>query len=260
MVKRVLPDRGVRALRAVLGLWQRLWGAVRTMRSARQRQSAEDVFTAVYRQNVWGGAPGEFNSGGGSDERLAAPYCRAVRDFLAERFPPDVRIVDLGCGDFRVGKALLTPTMRYVGVDVVRELIAHNERINSSDRVSFVQADAVEDALPDGDVCLVRQVFQHLSNAQIVRVLGRLEKYRQVIVTEHYFTEDAAVVPNVDKPHGADTRLERGSSVYLDRRPFGLDGLHHMLTVPLDAHTELRTFRFEASPTPSAARAAGQPS
>ena len=69
-------------------------------------------------------------------------------------------MIDLGCGDFRVGRRLmaLAPSIDYVGVDVVPELIADNTRRYAGPRVSFRQADITADALPSGDICLIRNL------------------------------------------------------------------------------------------------------
>jgi len=41
------------------------------------------------------------------------------------------------------------------------------------------------EALPEGDICFVRQVLQHLSNDQIAGVLPKLGKFRWCFITEH---------------------------------------------------------------------------
>ena len=88
-------------------------------------------------------------------------------------------------------------------------------------------------ALPDAELCLVRQVFQHLSNDQIRSIIDKLRKYKYVIVTEHYPAPDRLRVPNLDKPHGADIRLYDSSAVYLDQPPFNAS-VDLLLEVPAD--------------------------
>jgi hypothetical protein len=66
-------------------------------------------------------------------------------------------------------------------------------------------------------------VFQHLSNAEINRALEKIEKYRFALVTEHQPAPTHLVRPNIDKPHGGDTRVHEGSGVYLDQPPFSRD-------------------------------------
>lgn len=43
-----------------------------------------------------------------------------------------------------------------------------------------------------------------------------------MIITEHYPSPSAKIIPNKDKPHGPDTRIPDNSGVYLDLPPFNL--------------------------------------
>ena len=90
--------------------------------------------------------------------------------------------------------------------------------------------DIVAEALPDGDVCFVRHVLQHLSNEQILAILPKLRKYRWVFITEHYPTDGAAIEPNRDKVHGGYVRTVENSGVYLSAPPFALPA-HSLTTV-----------------------------
>jgi len=188
-----------------------------------RRRSCEEAFTEVYEQNRWGGRLGEYCSGAGSsEEAIVGPYIEAVsREAAAEGFRGS-RFVDLGCGDFQVGTRLLDLCSTYTGADVVKALIERNQRHHGGDRVRFLHLDMVRDDLPDGDVCFVRQVFQHLSNRQIGVVLPKLHKYRWVFITEHYPDDNPAIEPNKDIVHGGSLRIFVNSGVYLDRPPFNL--------------------------------------
>ena len=114
----------------------------------------------------------------------------------------------------------MSPEIDYVGIDIVEELIEHNRRVYGSTNVSFRTLDIIEDPVPDGELCLLRQVLQHLSNEQIQKVLRNLRGYRYVLVTEHYPAPESFTRPNVDKPCGEDVRIYDGSAVYLDLPPF----------------------------------------
>lgn len=204
-------------------------------RQVNSRRTAEEVFTKIYEQNAWGGTPGEFCSGTGSDdEHVVAAYVAAVSDAAARERFQGLSFVDLGCGDFRVGRQLMPLCSSYVGVDVVRPLVRRNQEKYGSATTRFVHLDIADDALPDGDVCLVRQVLQHLSNRQIANVLRKLDKYRWVLITEHYPTANDGIEPNRDKAHGGDVRVYDNSGVYLTEPPFGLPGraLEQILEVP----------------------------
>jgi SAM-dependent methyltransferase len=132
------------------------------------------------------------------------------------------KVVDLGCGDFTVGSRLLMNGIRYTGVDIVAALIQRNLQEFSNENVSFQCLDITSDPLPDGELCLLRQVLQHLSNVQITKVLTKIDKYRYVLITEHYPAPTVHGVPNKDKPHGADIRVYDDSAVYLNLPPFNM--------------------------------------
>jgi len=200
-----------------------------------QRMSAEEVFTDIYTKNRWGGARGTFNSGNGShDEDVVLPYVKAITAELSRIGAASMTVVDLGCGDFSVGRRLAPSCGRYIGVDIVRPLIAMNQRQYGNDSVSFLHSNVVEDALPKAEICFVRQVLQHLSNAQIAAVLPKLDQFRWCFITEHHPTPARMRDPNLDKPHGDSIRIRRGSGVFLDKPPFNVPAARYrlMLEVP----------------------------
>jgi hypothetical protein len=188
-----------------------------------RHRSAEEVFTAIYARNQWGGRAGEFCSGSGSQSAaITDPYVAAIMELADREGFRGTAFVDLGCGDFAVGRRLLPLCSSYVGVDVVRPLIEHNGELFGNATTKFMHLDIAEDELPPGDVCFVRQVLQHLSNAQIAAVLEKLARYRWVLITEHHPSDNAAIVPNRDKVHGGDVRVLDNSGVYVCAPPFAL--------------------------------------
>jgi hypothetical protein len=114
---------------------------------------------------------------------------------------------------------LIIPGINYIGIDIVEALIQANQARYANERISFRTLDITTDSLPFAELCLIRQVLQHLSNAQILKVLANCQKYKYVIITEHVPTGQK-VKPNVDKPHGPDIRLRYNSGIFLDQPPF----------------------------------------
>lgn len=198
-------------------------------------RTAEDVFTEIYESGRWGGSPGEFFSGPGTaNEQIVSAYMAAItREASVEGFLGS-KFVDLGCGDFRVGKRLCPLCSSYVGVDIVKPLVRRNQEDYGNATTHFMHRDIVVDDLPDGDVCFLRQVLQHLSNQEILAVLQKIRKYKWVFITEHYPTDNDAIRPNIDKAHGADVRVYYNSGVYLAEPPFALpaETLREVLEAP----------------------------
>ena len=213
----------------------RAWRALRhaAVRCAATFQSSERIFTAIYRQNQWGGAAGVICSGGGSaDPLIVDQYLDMLRNHAQLAAYHETAFIDLGCGDMQIGQHLIPLCRSYVGVDIVKFLITRHQAQLGSDSVRFVHLDIINDELPPGDVCFLRQVLQHLSNKQILKILPKLKQYKYVYITEHVPAVAAAGRPNLDKPHGKGIRLDRNSGVDLTSAPFGLPA--NQVTVLLD--------------------------
>lgn len=186
-------------------------------------QPAQKVFSTIYQERLWSGPqdPQGFCSGAGSHEpHVVEPYVRAVLGFLAQ-LPRAPDAVDLGCGDFNVGRQVRPSCARYVACDIVPELIAYNASTHAALNVDFRVLDLIEHPLPSGEVLFLRQVLQHLGNEQVAAVTAKLHAYRFVVLTEHLPTR-RPFAPNVEKPAGPGTRLAQGSGIVLTEPPFRL--------------------------------------
>lgn len=183
-------------------------------------RSVEQTFSAVYEKNKWGGEKGQFYSGLGSDVDKLSDYVKTIRDFVISA---EVKsMVDIGCGDFRVGQAIIEGLdVRYTGIDVVKKLIDHNNQTYATDKISFSCLNAAAEPLPQADLCHIRQVLQHLGNEQIASILKKLSNFKYAIITEHVPTAPDAR-PNIDMPPSSGTRIAMNSGVFIERPPFNL--------------------------------------
>jgi hypothetical protein len=187
-----------------------------------QREPAEKVFTAIYKEGKWGAGPqGDFYSGSGShDPQIVLPYIEGVSAFLESLTTPP-SLVDLGCGDFNIGSQLRPYCGKYIACDVVPELISRNRTKFSDIDVDFRCLDITQGDFPDADVAVLRQVLQHLSNGQILEVVPKLYRYKFLVSTEH-LPADPDFPPNIEKPMGAMVRVASHSGVVLTQPPFNL--------------------------------------
>jgi len=192
-------------------------------------RSPEETFSAIYSSGTWGNDGDEPYSGCGSDDAVSAPFVEVLRRVIVDKKVETV--VDLGCGDYRVGRKLADMAIDYTGIDVVPELVARNNEAFGSDRVRFLCRDITRDSMPGADLCVVRQVLQHLSNAQIKRALEQLEPFRYVVVAEHHPAR--LLRPNLDKDTGANTRIDFDSGVYLEHPPFSVPNAVVIASTPL---------------------------
>jgi SAM-dependent methyltransferase len=194
----------------------RLWILPR-MHKTYGELSVAETFRTIYRTRAWGDNGTPFTSGTGSSGPVSEQYCAAVVEFIRDHQVQSV--VDLGCGDFAVGSRIVEATgVKYTGIDVVPELIEHHKNTVRDPRVSFQCADITSDPLPLADLCLLRQVLQHLSNDEIKKVLANIESFATVLVSEDVPRNPSSY--NRDKPHGPDVRSYWQSGVYIDQPPF----------------------------------------
>jgi len=182
----------------------------------------EEIFSSIYRERRWDvKSRDDFSSGSGSrGSNLVFPYLNSAEKFLRS-LPGPPSVVDLGCGDFNVGEKLRPYCGAYAACDIVPALIERNKEKYAAAEVNFSCLDIIEDDLPDGDVVFLRQVLQHLSNAQIAKIVPKLYCYKFLVLTEHLPTHPGFPA-NLDKATGAGIRLPQGSGVVLTEPPFRL--------------------------------------
>jgi SAM-dependent methyltransferase len=199
-------------------LYRRLWG-LPNLHQTYRTLSVADTFRTIYRTKAWGDNGEAFCSGSGSGGPASEQYYAGVIEFISHHQVQSV--VDLGCGDFAVGRKIVEASgVRYTGIDVVPELIEHHKQTVHDPRVSFQCADITCDPLPLADLCLIRQVLQHLSNDEIAKVLANVRNFPRILVSEDVPVHPKAL--NRDKPHGPDVRRYYGSGVYVDQPPFSM--------------------------------------
>jgi SAM-dependent methyltransferase len=188
-------------------------------------QPLEAIFNDIYESAAWSQASdgGKYSSGPGSEPAVTQGYEDFVIAYLNQH-PGVTKIVDIGCGDFQVANRILTRLDRkvsYVGCDVASKVIAYNQATHGRDGVEFRHVDASQGPLPEGDLVLVREVLQHLSNDTIHRALANMRAaYPVAIITEAVWKNPKAT--NVDFVSGFHTRDMLESGIYLELAPFNL--------------------------------------
>lgn len=175
----------------------------------------------VYSRKLWGDNQSPFYSGEGShDPEITGPYLKVVTSFLKSFESPPI-VCDLGCGDFNVGKELISYSDQYIAVDIVEPLIKYNSENYTEENLEFQCLDIAADDLPAGDVVILRQVLQHLSNNEIQKILDKLRIYEYLILTEHL--PKGEFVPNKDIISGQGTRLKNQSGINIMAPPFNFE-------------------------------------
>lgn len=127
------------------------------------------VFRAKFATNAWGGI--ESRSGTGSD----AEQTRVLVAELPQLFRTlgVGSILDIPCGDFHWMREVDLAGVRYVGADIVPEVVAGNQRL-ARDGVRFFCLDLLRSRLPRADLVLVRDCLVHLPYGDIFQALRNL--------------------------------------------------------------------------------------
>lgn len=180
----------------------------------------KDAMQQVYDMHLWGGKDFDFYSGDGSHNiKIIEPYLHSVSTFLKSH-NNSLTVCDLGCGDFNIGKQLINYTKRYIGIDIVENLIERNKTLFKAENLEFHCLNIVEDELPKTDCVILRQVLQHLSNTEIQKIIKKLSHYKYLILTEHLPVGN--FTPNIDIISGQGIRIKKNSGVNLLEAPFNL--------------------------------------
>ena len=80
-------------------------------------------------------------------------------------------LLDAGCGDFHWMAKVRLGVERYIGVDLLEDLIQRNIETYAAPGRSFSVSNILEDRLPKADIIICRDCLGHLSNEDILRAL-----------------------------------------------------------------------------------------
>ncbi len=144
-------------------------------------------FTDIYRTNAW---QDEQSASGSGSNLEQTQILRAELPELLRRF--SVRsLLDAPCGDlYWVSQADL-PLERYIGADIVPELIQRHQRKFDRPDWSFLVADITKDDLPQVDAVMCRDCLVHLSFKDALAAIRNLKSSgSEYLLTTHFITRD----------------------------------------------------------------------
>lgn len=133
--------------------------------------SRKSRFARIYRNKLFGG--NESISGPGSN----LEQTQTIRELLPGIIETyTVRsMVDAPCGDFYWMSRVALNIDKYIGIDIVPELIKVNRQKYEIPGRTFMALDIVSDALPSADLIMCRDCFIHLSNRDIGKALNNFK-------------------------------------------------------------------------------------
>ncbi|MCU1695282.1 MAG: hypothetical protein JWR34_1345 [Mycobacterium sp.] len=134
--------------------------------------SRRDLFSRAYRNASWGSQ--ESGSGTGSELR-ATEVVRANLPVLLARYNIGV-LLDAPCGDWNWMQHVDLSDVKYIGADVVPEVVKLNQQKHEDSNTSFFVADLTSDPLPHADAILCRDCFIHMSYQDISAMLSNFRR------------------------------------------------------------------------------------
>ncbi|MFG1931675.1 class I SAM-dependent methyltransferase [Mycobacterium sp. NPDC048908] len=148
-------------------------------------RSTEDVFRSAIRENKWG--VNDSESGGGSDLHQT----RAIRERLPTLWSDfDIgTVLDLPCGDFYWMRHVPMDGIRYIGADILPELVERNGELYGNPHVTFRRMNMLEDPLPEVDLVLCRDCLVHFSYRDVEAALRNICDSGSTYLLTTTFTE-----------------------------------------------------------------------
>lgn len=168
------------------------------------------VFSRIYEQNLW--ADSESRSGHGSTYEFTGALRNELPEIL-ERLAVRT-FIDAPCGDFNwMRHVKLPPDCKYIGIDVVPQIVATNQVKFGDTEHQFLCRDITSERVPFGDLIFCRDCLFHLSYADIRGFLVNfIESNSRYLMTTTHKNPDG--FPNKDISSGAFRRID------LFRAPF----------------------------------------
>lgn len=164
-----------------------------------------EKFVAIYRENMFGSD--ESRSGAGSTMEQTATLRVALPALLGEL---GVRsLIDAPCGDFNWMSRTPLDLDRYVGIDIVEELIRANQERYGSPKREFLCRDIIADPLPTAEVILCRDCLVHLTFDQASKAIGNFKRSGSTYLLTTIFSERDANVDLKGKDIWRTLNLER---------------------------------------------------
>ena len=166
-------------------------------------------FDNIYLNNRWG-----YKSGPGSDPEQAQVWIDLVNSFLSKE---DVKtILDVGCGDWRLGQKYNLEDKVYTGIDM-SSVILDETMAYAADNIKFIHGDFEFLDVEPVDLIIIKDVLQHLPNSKIINIVNKIKSHaRYALFCDAYIKLNNREL-NTDIPMGRAIPLD------LSDEPFSFD-------------------------------------
>lgn len=143
----------------------------------------KEIFSDIYKHNLWGGA--ESVSGPGSSLHESQQLIEKL-PLLFDLF--EIKsVLDAPCGDYHWMQHVPKSNIMYTGIDIVTDLVEKNISQYADQQTRFMVMNIVEDELPRADLVICRDGLVHLSNIQIKRAIQNFQNSgSEFLLTTHF--------------------------------------------------------------------------
>ena len=128
-------------------------------------KTIKDRFTYIYSSHYWPSK--ESVSGPGSEientKNIRKEIIKLIQKYNIKKF------LDIPCGDFNWIKNIIDKKIKYIGGDIVKDLIDKNNEKFAQPNIQFIEIDIIKDKLPSADIILCRDCLIHFSYDNIIK-------------------------------------------------------------------------------------------
>jgi len=177
-------------------------------------------FETVYAENLWKNE--ESVSGEGSTLKCSDMYLLFLKQFVTNN---DIKnILDLGCGDFNLMKHFNYEDIKYLGVDLVNELIEKNNVNYGKHNIKFLNRMIHNYEFEEKyDLIICKDVLQHWSIENVIAFLKLIKNYKYCLLIND-FKNDKYKAPIGFKIFNADIIDGWYTPIDLSIEPYNVKG------------------------------------
>ncbi|MFT6835915.1 MAG: hypothetical protein ACJA0H_001955, partial [Francisellaceae bacterium] len=132
----------------------------------------EKIFNEIYSRNHWKSS--ESHSGKGSEIQQVQTLVQQL-PFIFKEFKIK-KLLDLPCGDFNWMQRVLPADVKYIGADIVENLVTQNQQNYASKNIRFTHLNLISSKLPEADLLLCRDCLVHFSLKDIKLALNNIRQ------------------------------------------------------------------------------------
>ncbi len=146
--------------------------AAKAGRAGLSKRTRSETFTEIFVDNKWGSA--ESVSGTGSTRQATGALVPQLLALISAR---NINVfIDAPCGDFNWSAPIAAAVGKYLGFDIVPQVIerARSRAASFAGKAEFALLDLVEGPVPRGDILMCRDCLVHLDLASAQRAIANM--------------------------------------------------------------------------------------